>query len=1223
MKTKILALFLSLAMLFTCMPVSAFAKEGRTRDAVIAALAEEYGSEKAEQIFNTMSDMGIIDENGNRIIHKIEMDGKEYTLEQIKEIISSSDVDLSKEVKVDDDAITLAVINDMLKYEEFLNYVDKNFVNNDIELTDEHLAGLSSLENQIKTSGIGFQTMNTGITYENGYRHDVYVKATVSETTEGQVDFELYDGSGKLTEALSYDISFDYKTLDGSAKAGTQYTVETGTVTFEKNQTPVAKSISVSISDKTENNHADKRWNGEKTFFLYCYDIRNASFEGGNRTSCVALGVSKAYDYNDYKDDNLHNGSWLATLHLENKTTYLTCSMSDALKYAFEDGMIGGLKGVLSYDFDVTDSSVTAFYSNFINYFYVKSVQGNDIIRSEDENLSSWKVYYNQGSENIKFAKVEFATEFSSEQIAALQAGGTPMVSTYVDRVRLIGDMDFSVLTHNGVFFGNTNDRIREIYADSNKKETVKPEVDGVFATEETFISGDTIPVTVEFSEPIVVTSDIKLTVENGESTSELTPVDSEIDTISKYVTFLYTVPAQPALKIYATAVSGAKDIAGNEQTAFTADDESAPLAPTLELDNANSITDIELSPDTSLPKQNVDITVNLYTDAGPADQNAWLTSNTTPVDGNSYSTDKLYASIDGGTTIIPLVYTGEDTSKLTGNFVSPDNISTSDKIYQVELFMDISTNDTPNFVPIIGKKADLTVEPVVLADPDDIIFSYPPTPSGQEKTLYLGETINLSYSYNGNATYQTADDFAWSSSDVEVATIDSATGMIIPVGLGNVNFTLTNLNGGAGTITKTTDAYKVMAGGPPQISTGTVIAKWKEAAQILWSSSITYKNQNDVSPAVENTYYNISLYEGNYTKDNLPQTPLQTYQSLANASTFEIPTGILAVPSANAATPAYTVKISAVFEGVEYSALGHIMVSMPPATVAITRPQNYSVLDTQGGTTVTWNTNNIDETNGYSFKAEVVKNGVSIGTSTDINGSIQITYDDVTGKLKDVYTIKAQVKNNTDDTWSYDSYILNVYDAEALKIFVDGQNQNSITMSNRDEIKNLSSADIVALNRNIFLKNTLGINYKEYEYGAISDQIEWKSDDSSTASVNYERGGEYRNIEEYSQTSYMPNTDFILAGHNDGEATISATHKFTQMKRELGVTVEALKDRLYLFQFMPRAETTVTYKKSDGQIVTVTSDANGALAIYEEDGIQGDVKLRSELNGQVYLGTI
>ena len=111
---KIIALLLSLVMIFTCIPVSAFAGGVRTREAFIETLAAEYGREKAEKIFASMMDMGLIDGDGNRVIHKIEFEGKEYTVDQIKEIVESPDTDLSKEVKVDGDVITIADIREML-----------------------------------------------------------------------------------------------------------------------------------------------------------------------------------------------------------------------------------------------------------------------------------------------------------------------------------------------------------------------------------------------------------------------------------------------------------------------------------------------------------------------------------------------------------------------------------------------------------------------------------------------------------------------------------------------------------------------------------------------------------------------------------------------------------------------------------------------------------------------------------------------------------------------------------------------------------------------------------------------------------------------------------------------------------------------------------------------------------------------------------------------------
>jgi hypothetical protein len=171
-----------------------------------------------------------------------------------------------------------------------------------------------------------------------------------------------------------------------------------------------------------------------------------------------------------------------------------------------------------------------------------------------------------------------------------------------------------------------------------------------------------------------------------------------------------------------------------------------------------------------------------------------------------------------------------------------------------------------------------------------------------------------------------------------------------------------------------------------------------------------------------------------------------------------------------------------------------------------------------------------------------------------------------VTGKLKDVYTVTAKIKNTGDEAYSYDSFVLHVYDAEAMKIWVDKQDTSTLVMDNSGYISGLSSAEIVALERNISLTNQLSINYGDYPYGLVTDQIEWKSSNSGTASINYSQGGAYKNIEDYDLSSYMPNTNFILAGLKNGTATINATHKLSRMTDTLGVEVNTLKDKLYLF---------------------------------------------------------
>ena len=82
-------------------------------------------------------------------------------------------------------------------------------------------------------------------------------------------------------------------------------------------------------------------------------------------------------------------------------------------------------------------------------------------------------------------------------------------------------------------------------------------------------------------------------------------------------------------------------------------------------------------------------------------------------------------------------------------------------------------------------------------------------------------------------------------------------------------------------------------------------------------------------------------------------------------------------------------------------------------------------------------------------------------------------------------------------------------------------------------------------------------------------------------------------------------------------------------MSETLDLTVETLKDKLYLFQCYPQVETTLTFQvytdatKTATQEVTTTSDDTGAAAYYAEYGIASDVYCRSEKDGNLYLGTI
>ena len=82
----------------------------------------------------------------------------------------------------------------------------------------------------------------------------------------------------------------------------------------------------------------------------------------------------------------------------------------------------------------------------------------------------------------------------------------------------------------------------------------------------------------------------------------------------------------------------------------------------------------------------------------------------------------------------------------------------------------------------------------------------------------------------------------------------------------------------------------------------------------------------------------------------------------------------------------------------------------------------------------------------------------------------------------------------------------------------------------------------------------------------------------------------------------------------------MTAEHVNTGTVAELIVNVDALQDKLFLFQFTPAVETTLRYTNGDGVQKEVTSMADGRAAIYEESGIQGDVYLEPQQGDTEYL---
>ena len=96
-----------------------------------------------------------------------------------------------------------------------------------------------------------------------------------------------------------------------------------------------------------------------------------------------------------------------------------------------------------------------------------------------------------------------------------------------------------------------------------------------------------------------------------------------------------------------------------------------------------------------------------------------------------------------------------------------------------------------------------------------------------------------------------------------------------------------------------------------------------------------------------------------------------------------------------------------------------------------------------------------------------------------------------------------------------------------------------------------------------------------------------------------------------------------MLCGLSEGSTTVTAQHaSLPSLSSSVTVNVEMLKNKLYLFQFTPAVQTTVSYEDGKGNTHTVVSNSDGSLALYEPNGIASDLRCASAVGDEIYRGT-
>ena len=420
---------------------------------------------------------------------------------------------------------------------------------------------------------------------------------------------------------------------------------------------------------------------------------------------------------------------------------------------------------------------------------------------------------------------------------------------------------------------------------------------------------------------------------------------------------------------------------------------------------------------------------------------------------------------------------------------------------------------------------------------------------------------------------------FLWESSNPQVATINEK-GEITILTNGAVSFTLTALNGNVEKTPAdptadppqeaTTYAYTyatpeilVGVGNSPFLtvpeSLRTTTVRGGQPATVLWSSNLTEKNRDNAAGVEDldsvETIFTLTLYKaGDF--DESAGGPKEGAQGEALdpvvSSMKDVKSSALIpadkIPYANGQPYYVTISTTDNATGKPYTSWAKIEVQSPPAVVELARPSSLYITDEVDTLPLTWSLANFNG-DGKEFRLVITNNTTSAVQGTGVNaenqsGSFPMNIADVTNGYRDTYTVEVAAKNATDSTWSYDSFVLYVYDRAALQQFVvDGEdtaNGSAISLSNGEkeyiqgliDSQNSTAAQqaVWDTGRDISLTADVSMD-PDKPWLEVPDQFAWSAEDTTTASgtgqthatLNYQQGALYEDITRYQRTSYGP----------------------------------------------------------------------------------------------------
>ena len=1284
MKKRILAVLLCLCMVLTMLPVSALAAVGGLlnntpeQNETLLEKLQSFTGESPEEALELLDSMGLLDEDGNLITDQtIDLDGKQYTLEEMEALLEDPSTDLSQVAYADGVPIALGDLKTVIAIERELQHLQETYFSGKT-FDGEARENLNSLVTQLQTAGIAFQSAAVGDTHANVPSVNVN-NFTAADVDSGEQTLSI---PGRVNQEYSVTVTLDPGLLNDvsvtvSLGRDTGFTEKdsvtlnsgnpTGTLNYTARAYDASYGVPLTVNVSSSTPDVPDYAYGELAGAVHFSNAQGFVFESdGQQSDSHTLRLTKTVDVPDLSTKWMQT-DWTApesTLGWDEYKspdvyfefmTYVTSSSNEALGITKTEnltanretinefiGFLQGAKGYTSVDdvkddvvkFSLTVGSLSAHCSyqvraNAWNYedslgqgekpnmYFLPEEEDAGVDRVDLKTTNYGLTLSGYPSSFARFSSVADGGRETTLQFDASTKLGTNAVPEKLE-VRdcvYIPGIEFGAEAYN---YGMLKDTAVELINDGKA-----PNLKSAITPSGTYRPGQLVPVVLAFDELVYVSD--SASIEIGGKT--FTPNDLHMSKAGNQLMFWYPVQKVDGKQVTITSLTGITDIFGNPAEIIGKTAEGAEMESARMRDAATGL---------SAAYENGQATVTVTLSEEEAYKNKYAGYHTPASDeAREVPFQAVVTDGNGKVTEIQQVYVNEDDETFaTQPFaVAAQNDAMT---YTVTLQANEGTREEPNWVDLSYNTAlqdSFSVSALVQAATVTVTDD-----SGGDYELSLADTVRPTltakvYGSDGS-TLASSQSGTWSSSDTDIATItteDDYSGKVTLTGqkVGEVTFTFTADNGTPedDSDDKTGDSktYTVVAGESIALvipeGASTIVVRQKAAATVLWSS-----NASHFAPDAD-FQYTIEVFDGNHTNEStLAGEPVYETTAAKDKNSVLIPENVLRELSTGE-IPAYTVRVSMPHpngsgEDVRLSALAWIVVHPEPATAVLTRPESLYLKDDEGPVEIGWSLENYTSQIATLTILRVTEDSTSEkvydGPLSSGSGTYTLNLSQVAeGNLKDTYQVMLSVTNPGEESPSTDSFPLYVYNADALQI-VNSKDEpiKELTLDNTSKVDGdlpTDTQEILSMRQELGLLDYIGINYGAYDWNSFKDGIAWATTDEKI-SVNYKQGGLYEDIQLFDFDTYLPELKMGIATVEGGEAIITATHAATDMEASIKVKADTLQDQFYLFQVTPAVKTTLRYTNGDKVERTVTTNSEGVLALYEPSGIASDVWLNSEV---------